>query len=187
MSSQIDGVVNLGTGLDTLVYTLDSITNLPIWELDQNVIIKSKQILLKEIVNSIPDNIKSIGIDFDHEDIGEALKKNGYSSDKLIFFIWEAVNQYLEEKSIKQTFDFLSHTHKGGKIAFTYVRKDFLDGSKLYGMEDAYKRFVEEKIWIFGMNPEEWPQFLEEYDYKIIEDVEVKDLTDKYMNPTGRN
>jgi O-methyltransferase involved in polyketide biosynthesis len=75
MSSQIDGVVNLGTGLDTLVYTLDSITNLPIWELDQNVIIKSKQILLKEIVNSIPDNIKSIGIDFDHEDIGEALKK----------------------------------------------------------------------------------------------------------------
>ena len=28
---------------------------------------------------------------------------------------------------------------------------------------------------------------LEEYGYKIIEDVEVKDLTDKYMNPTGRN
>jgi hypothetical protein len=53
-------------------------------------------------------------------------------------------------------------------------------------MEDAYKRFVEEKIWIFGMNPEKWPQFLEEYDYKIIEDVEVKDLIDKYVNTTGR-
>ena len=186
MSSQIDGVVNLGAGLDTLVYTLDSITNLPIWELDQNVIIKSKQIRLKEIVDSIPDNIKGIGIDFDHEDIGEALEKNGYSNNKQIFFIWEAVTQYLEEKSIKQIFDFLSHAHKGSKIAFTYVRKDFLDGSNLYGMEDAYKRFVEEKIWIFGMNPEKWPQFLEEYDYKIIEDVEVKDLIDKYVNTTGR-
>ena len=36
------------------------------------------------------------------------------------------------------------------------------------------------------MNPEKWPQFLEEYDYKIIEDVEVKDLIDKYVNTTGR-
>jgi O-methyltransferase involved in polyketide biosynthesis len=42
MSNQIDGVVNLGAGLDTLVYTIDSISELPIWELDQDVIVKSK-------------------------------------------------------------------------------------------------------------------------------------------------
>ena len=34
MSSQIDGVVNLGAGFDILVYNLDSISNLTIWELD---------------------------------------------------------------------------------------------------------------------------------------------------------
>ena len=33
MSSQIDGVVNLGAGFDILVYNLDSISNLTIWEL----------------------------------------------------------------------------------------------------------------------------------------------------------
>ena len=53
-------------------------------------------------------------------------------------------------------------------------------------MEDIYKRFVEEKIWIFGKNPEEWPQFLKEYDYKIIEDVGAEDLEEKYVKPTGR-
>jgi len=45
---------------------------------------------------------------------------------------------------------------------------------------------IHNALQIWYVNPEEWPKFLEEYDYKIIEDVEVKDLTDKYMNPTGR-
>jgi methyltransferase (TIGR00027 family) len=142
MSNQIDGVVNLGAGFDTLVYTLDSIFKLPIWELDQNVIINSKQARLIKIDNSIPDNINSIGIDFDHEDVGKILESNGYSNDEQIFFIWEAVTQYLKEESVKQIFDFLSHAHKGSKITFTYVRKDFLDGSNLYSMEDVHKRFV---------------------------------------------
>lgn len=75
MSSQVEGVVNMGAGVDTLVYTLDSINKLPIWELDQDVIIKSKEIRLNKIVSSIPENIKSIGIDFDHEDIGAILEK----------------------------------------------------------------------------------------------------------------
>ena len=54
-----------------------------------------------------------------------------------IFFIWEAVTQYLEEKSIRMIFDFLSHAYKGSKIVFTYVRKDFLDGNNMYGMDEV--------------------------------------------------
>jgi methyltransferase (TIGR00027 family) len=186
MSNQIDGVVNLGAGFDTTVYTLDSISKLPIWELDQNVIIKSKQLRITKIFGSLPNNVQSIGIDFDREDIGKVLEKNGYSSDKKMFFIWEAVTQYLEEKSVRQIFDFLSHARSGSKIAFTYVRKEFLDGSNMYGMEDIYKRFVENKTWIFGMDPEAWPQFLEEYGWKIIEDIGAEDLKEKYVKPTGR-
>ena len=67
------------------------------------MIIKSNQIRLNKLVKSIPDNIKSFSIDFDNEDIGKVLEDNGYSSDKKIFFILEAVTQYLEEKSIKTT------------------------------------------------------------------------------------
>ena len=126
ISNQIDGVVNLGAGFDTLVYTLESISELLIWELDQNIIINSKKARLNQITNSISDNIKSIGIDFDHEDVGKTLESNGYSNDKQIFFVWEAVTQYLKEESVKQIFEFLSHAQKGSKITFTYVRKDFM-------------------------------------------------------------
>ena len=186
MSGQIDGVVNLGAGLDTRVYSLNSISELPIWELDQNIIIKHKQKRLTQILGTIPGNVKIIGIDFDHEDICKVLEKNGYSNDKRIFFIGEAVTQYLEEKSIRMIFDFLSHAYKGSKIVFTYVREDFLDGDNMYGMDEVYKRFVETGTWKFGMDPESWPQFLKEYGWNIIEDVGVEDLEEKYVKPTGR-
>jgi len=186
MSDQIDGVVNLGAGLDTRVYKINLISKLPIWELDQDVIINSKQTRLTKIFGSFPENVHTIGIDFDHEDVGKVLEKDGYSIDKKIFFIWEAVTQYLEEKSVRIIFDFLSHANNSSKIVFTYIRKDFLDGNNMYGMEEIYKRFVETGTWKFGMDPESWPQFLEEYGWRIVEDVGGEDLEVRYVKPTGR-
>jgi methyltransferase (TIGR00027 family) len=185
-ASQVDGVVNLGAGLDTRVYTLDSISKIPIWELDQNPVIKSKEKRLTQIFGKIPDNVKNIGIDFDHEDVSELLQRNGYSSDKKIFFIWEAVTQYLEEKSVRRMFDFLSHAQKGSKIVFTYVLKDFIEGQRMYDMEFFYKREVLTKTWIFGLDPDKWPQFLEEYGWRIIKDIGGADLAEKYVKSTGR-
>ena len=186
MSDQIDGVVNLGAGLDTRVYKINLISKLPIWELDQDVIINSKQTRLTKIFGSFPENVHTIGIDFDHEDVGKVLEKDGYSIDKKIFFIWEAVTQYLEEKSVRIIFDFLSHANNSSKIVFTYIRKDFLDGNNMYGMEEIYKRFVETGTWKFGMDPESWPQFLEEYGWRIVEDVGGEDLEVRYVKPTRR-
>ena len=150
MGHQIDAVVNLGAGLDTRAYTLDSISKLPIWELDQDMVIKHKQKRLTQIFGAIPDNVKNVGNDLDHEDISEVLKRNGYSSDKKIFFVWEGVTQYLEEESVKRMFDFLSNAQSGSKIAFNYVRKDFIEGQRMYDLEDLYKRYVVNKTWIFG-------------------------------------
>ena len=186
MSDQIDGVVILGAGLDTRVYKLNLISKLPIWELDQDVIINSKQTRLTKIFGSFPENVHTIGIDFDHEDVGKVLEKDGYSIDKKIFFIWEAVTQYLEEKSVRIIFDFLSHANNSSKIVFTYIRKDFLDGNNMYGMGEIYKRFVETGTWKFGMDPESWPQFLEEYGWRIVEDVGGEYLEERYVKPTGR-
>jgi methyltransferase (TIGR00027 family) len=186
MGHQIDGVVNLGAGLDTRVYTLDSISKLPIWELDQNIVIKNKQKRLTQIFGIIPDNVKNVGIDFDHKDINEVIKRNDYSTDKKIFFIWEAVTQYLEEESIRRMFDFLSLAQSGSKIVFTYVLKDFIEGKRMYDMEFFYKREVLNKTWIFGFDPEEWPQFLKDYGWSIIEDIGGDDLAEKYVKPTGR-
>lgn len=185
-TGQMDGVVNLGAGFDTRVYTLGSLRNLPVWELDQTEIINTKKKRLKKILGNIPENIELVGIDFDHDDVSETLGKHGYTNDKQIFFIWEGVTQYLEENSINEMFDFLSHANSGSKICFSYVIKDFIEGKERHGLNYLYKNYVEKKIWIFGREPEAWPKFLEKYGWRIVEEIGAAEASERYVKPTGR-
>jgi len=85
--------------------------------------------------------------------LGAALAAHGYSVDQRTFFIWEAVTQYLTEMGIKTTFDFLAKSARGSRLAFTYIRKDFLDGQVMYDQERLYRQYVaKNKIWLFGMD-----------------------------------
>jgi len=186
-SNQIEAVVNLGAGFDTLTYRLSALSDIPSWEVDQLENIKAKKIRLCKIFGAIPSHIKLVSIDLDREDPGTILESYGYSSDKRTFFILEAVTQYLTEKGIKTTFDFLAKAAGGSLLAFTYVRKDFLDGQVMYGWEKFYKKYViKDKIWLFGMCPDSWPDFLKEYGWQVIEDVGYDELAEKYIKPSGR-
>lgn len=184
--NQIDAVVNLGAGFDTRAYRLPPVSDIPVWELDQPDNINQKQTRLHKVFGTTPSHVKLVAIDFDHEDLGTILGSHGYSTDKRTFFIWEAVTQYLTEKGLRTTFDFLAKAARGSRLAFTYVRKDFLDGRVMYGWEKGYKKFVTSKIWIFGMEPEAWPNFLKEYGWRVIEDMGYDEMAEKYVKPTGR-
>ena len=106
--------------------------------------------------------------------------------EKRTFFILEGVTRYLTEKGIRTIFNFLDKAIRGSRIAFTYVRKDFIDGQAMYGLEKLYKRVVTNKIWIFGMESDAWPNFLREYGWKVVEDIGYKEMAEKYVKPTGR-
>jgi len=184
--NRIDAVLNLGAGFDTRAYRFPALAHIPVWELDQPQNIESKQARLIKFFGKIPSHVKLIAIDFDREDLGSVLEAHGYFTNKRTFFIWEAVTQYLTEKGIRTTFDFFAKAAPGSRLAFTYVIKDFLDGRPMYGWEKGYKKFVEKKIWIFGMEPEAWPDFLKEYGWRVIEDISYEEMAEKYVKPTGR-
>ena len=125
-------------------------------------------------------------MDFDRDDLGSILAAQGYSAGKPTFFVWEAVTQYLTEQGVRATFDWLAKAAPGSRLAFTYVRKDFLDGKTFYGWESGYKRFVASKVWLFGLEPEDCPGLLKGYGWRIIEDVGYDRLAHRYIGPTGR-
>ncbi|AKB76339.1 hypothetical protein MSLAZ_3078 [Methanosarcina lacustris Z-7289] len=184
--NQVNAVVNLGAGFDTRAYRLSALSNMPVWEVDQPENIKSKQTRLCKLFGAVPSHVRLVPIDFDREELGSVLASYGYSVDKRTFFIWEAVTQYLTETGIRATFDFLAKAEHGSLLAFTYIRKDFLDGRVMYGWENIYKKYVRDKIWLFGMDPEEWPGFLEEYGWQVVEHVGYEELAERYIRPTGR-
>jgi methyltransferase (TIGR00027 family) len=185
--SGIDAVVNLGAGFDTRAYRLHSISDIPVWEVDQPENIRTKKARLLKMLGAVPSHVRLVEADFDSGDLGAVLGSHGYSTDKRTFFIWEAVTQYLTEKGIRATFDFLAEAERGSRLAFTYILREFLDGKAMYGWNKAYKRFVKnDEIWIFGMDPGLWPPFLKEYGWQAIEDVGYDELAEKYVKPTGR-
>ncbi len=185
--NQIEAVVNLGAGYDTRAFRLQELAEIPVWELDQPETIESKRLRLGKIFGGIPPRVHLTAIDFDHEQLENVLKSSGYSLDKRTFFIWEAVTQYLTQEGIRTTFDFLAKVERGSCLALTYVRQDFLEGRAMYGWETFYKKFVErDKTWIFGMEPEAWPNFLKAYGWRVIEDIGYDKLAERYVKPTGR-
>jgi methyltransferase (TIGR00027 family) len=184
--NRINAVVNLGAGFDTRAYRLPVLSDMPVWEVDQPENIQSKQVRLCKLFGATPSHVRLVPIDFDSEDLGSVLASHGYSADRRTFFIWEAVTQYLTETGIRATFNFLSKAESGSLLAFTYIRKDFLDGRVMYGWKNIYNKYVKNKIWLFGMDPEEWPGFLEGYGWKIVEHIGYEELAERYVRPTGR-
>jgi len=182
----IEAVVNLGAGFDTRPFRLPALSGLPIWEVDQSQNVQAKEKRIRSACGTIPTNVKLVSVDFDHDDLGSRLADHGYSAAKRTFFVWEAVTQYLTERGVRATFDWLAQTAAGSRLAFTYIRKDFLTGENLYGWGDGYSRFVATGIWLFGMEPGAWPDFLNHYGWRIIEDVGYDELGARYVKPTGR-
>lgn len=186
-AGQIEAVVNLGAGFDSRAYRLLALADVPVWEVDQAQIIERKRVRLRKLFGEVPAHVRLVEIDFDREELGAVLASHGYSADARTFFIWEAVTQYLTEAGIRTTFDFLAKAARGSRLAFTYVRKDFLDGQVMYDQEGLYKKYVVKgKIWLFGMDPEDVADFLGVYGWRTVEHLGYDELAERYLKPTGR-
>ena len=102
-------------------------------------------------------------------------------------FVLEAVTQYLTMAGIQATFVLLAKAQSGSRLIFTYVRKDFVEGRAFYDNEDLYKRLVlKDKVWLFGLNPEDVADFLDGYGWRVLEHLGYDDLAAAYVAPTGR-
>ncbi|HEY0736187.1 MAG TPA: SAM-dependent methyltransferase [Herpetosiphonaceae bacterium] len=184
---QIQAVVNLGAGFDTRAYRLPALANIPMWEVDQLENITPKRARLQNIFGQIPRHVTLVPIDFDQQDLGAVLAAHGYRMDTPTFFIWEAVSQYLTEAGVRTTFDFLAQSAPGSRLVFTYVRQDFIAGQVLYGQERLYQQYVvRDKLWHFGLAPDEVSPFLDQYGWRVVEHLGYEDLAERYVRPLNR-
>lgn len=183
----VAAIVNLGAGYDTRTYRLPALARVPVWEVDQPVNLAAKQKGVEKALGSVPTNITFVPINFMAENLEEVLKAHGYTRESKTFFIWEAVSQYLTETAVRRTFEFLAQVPAGSQLAFTYVRKDFIEGTNLFGAEKFHDQMVvKDKVWHFGFAPEEVADFLQEYGWRLLEDVGYDELAKRYIKPGGR-
>jgi methyltransferase (TIGR00027 family) len=183
----IDAVVILGAGMDTRAYRLAHRSDVPVFEVDLPVNIARKKAAVQRAIGGAPASVHLVPLDFEHDGLIVALTENGYRADSRTFFIWEGVTQYLTEDAVRATLGALRAAASGSRLAFTYVRRDFIDGTNMYAAAILYKRFRQrQQVWKFGLDPNEVPPFIADYGWRLIEQAGPDYFVRHYIEPTGR-
>jgi methyltransferase (TIGR00027 family) len=186
--ADMQAVVILGAGLDTRPYRLAHRSEIPVYEVDLPVNIDRKAAVVRRALGGPPATVHLVPVDFERDDLSAALAAHQYRSAIRTFFIWEGVTQYLTADAVAATFEYLGHAAPSSRLVFTYVRRDFIDGVNLYGAAPLYRRFRQKRhVWHFGMQPEEVPDFLAQYGWRVIEQAGPDYLVQHYVVPTGRS
>lgn len=187
LSAGVTAVVNLGAGLDTRAYRLPALRNLRVFEVDLPENIEYKRARVRQLFGRIPEHVALVPVDFDREDLAAMLASHGHKAGEKTFFIWEAVTQYLREDGVRRTMDYLAKAQAGSRLVFTYVVKDFINGTCHYGLGPRSQAVrVKELTWHFGLEPGRVAEFLAEYAWREVEQMGKDEATAWYPSPAGR-
>jgi methyltransferase (TIGR00027 family) len=182
----IDAVVILGAGLDTRPYRLTRQRRIPVFEVDLPVNIARKAKTVRRVLGEPPLSVRMVALDFERDDLLTSLAEHGYHTDYRAFFICEGVTQYLTEGGVRRTLEGLRAAAPDSRLLFTYVRRDFIDGTNLYGTRTLYRN-VRQKLWRFGLEPDEVAGFIGDYGWRLVEQAGPDEFVQRYVEPTGRN
>ncbi|WP_099022720.1 SAM-dependent methyltransferase [Mycolicibacterium palauense] len=185
--NEFDAVVVLGAGLDTRAYRIARHSNLPVFEVDQQVNIDRKAAAVRRALGDQPPSVRLVAADFERDDVMTALTAHGYRPDARTFFVCEGVTQYLTPPAVPALFTALHRAAPGSTLIFTFVRQDFIDGVNLYGAESLYRRFRQKsQLWQTGFEPERLVDTLAESGWRLIETAGPSYYRDTYIRGTGR-
>lgn len=185
--TEFDTVVILGSGLDTRPYRIARYSDMPVFEVDQQINIDRKTAAVQRVLGEIPESVHLCSVDFERETVMTALSDNGFHDTGHTLLIWEGVTQYLTPEALHATFEQLRAVAPGSRLIFTYIRQDFIDGTNLYGARALYRRFRQRsQVWKSGFVPEQVEEILAGYGWRLIEQAGPSYYRDTYIRPTGR-
>ena len=183
----IDAVVILGAGLDTRAYRLTRQVKIPVFEVDQPVNIAMKAKTVRRVLGELPLSVRLVALDFEQDDLLTALAEHGYRTDYRAFFVCEGVTQYLTEGGVRRTLEGLRAAAPGSRLVFTYVHRDFIDGSNRYGTRTLYRNTRQRhQLWQFGLQPDEVAGFIADYGWRLVEQAGPDEFVQRYVEPAGR-
>lgn len=176
-------VLILGAGFDTRGLRLGFLRNTPVIEIDHPSTSSYKANVLKTSLIRLPDNILYYQLDFNKESLDDMMSWNPVDLTKPTAIIWEGVTNYLTGPAIENVFRFLSRFTGGSYIIFTYVHQLVLDNPQLfYGAEKLLSDLDKlEERWTFGFKPEELKDYLNDFNWALLEDKGAVEYRRKYM------
>lgn len=183
INSGAQQVLILGAGFDTRGLRLSFLRNIPVIEIDHPNTSAHKVKVLRSNLPNLPGNILYYQLDFNKESLDDMIGWNPIDLTRPTAIIWEGVTNYLTPSAIESVFRFLSRFAGGSYIIFTYVHRMVLDNPQVfYGAEKLLQDLdkIEER-WTFGFRPEALKEYLNNFDWALLEDKGAVEYRRKYM------
>lgn len=172
-------LVILGAGYDCRAHRLPELAGTRVFEVDRPEIQALKRARVPERAN-----VRYVPIDFLKDDLGERLRRAGWSTEKPTMFIWEGVSNYLTREAVADVLAFAGRAGEGSRIVFTYIHRGVLDGSQHFEGAAQLVRQVAAlgEPWRFGMVPNELESFLSGFDLVLEEDLGADEYRKRYSD-----
>ena len=187
VAAGIRQLVILGAGYDSRAHRLPELANFPVYEVDRPDTQEEKRRRIEGVEGARKD-VRYVAVDFVRDDLATRLADAGWRSDRTTLFLWEGVTNYLEEQAVARIFDMVGLCAISSAIAFTYIHRGVLDGSKHFDggakLVDNVRRLGEP--WQFGLIPEELRDYLAGFMLALEQDLGADEYRARYFGDNAR-
>jgi methyltransferase (TIGR00027 family) len=174
--------VVLGAGLDTFAYR-NPHGGLRVFEVDLPATQEWKRGLLGEAGIELPDGLRFVPLDFEHQTLGEGLKEAGFDKRAMAYFGWLGVVPYLTLTAFRATLGVIAQLPAGSGVSFDYaVAPETLSavGRKAFDALAERVAAAGEPFQLF-FTPEEMEGELRQAGFQRIEQLDSDQLNEIYF------
>jgi methyltransferase (TIGR00027 family) len=183
----IDQVVILGAGYDSRPYRIPGIESTRVFELDLPCSQAQKRKRLHRLLEKVPDHVAFVPLDLESQKLAEILPSSGFREGRRTFYICEGVTEHLSARAVDSIFRYVaSAAEQESNIAFTYMVRGLLDGTKHFPGTRIYVAYGGFSTRRFALNPEQLRGYLLKRGLELIEDMAGADFAERYFRPLRR-
>jgi methyltransferase (TIGR00027 family) len=175
-------LVILGAGFDSRsIRFTDALRTVRVFEVDlaDVLAIRAERLLGRQHPRA---SAIAIPIDFEHDDLGEALREHAYAPAARTLFLWEGVTYYLPVDAVRSVLSLVaSQSGPGSSIVFDYVTRAFVDGDYSgYGtrrLADGWRRLGD----VNRCGIDEVAAFVCPIGLRVKSDIDAVELERRYL------
>lgn len=185
----VEQVVIAGAGYDSRAYRFaEALAGRPVYELDFPSTSRRKAARVAAAGARLPRaDVRRIEVDFTREGVAAALDRTDFRTGAPTFFVWEGVSMYLSRDAVKGALrSFRERASPASELAFDlWYLLDAPDlVSTAHRVTPNLFHLLGEPI-VFGLHPEDLPDFLRREGLEALEVVETAELAARFV-PDGR-
>jgi methyltransferase (TIGR00027 family) len=181
-------IILLGAGFDTMAFRIrEALRSSTLYEVDH----PATQIIKRGVSARLdaPANVRFVGVDFERDDLLARLREAGHDGRARTFIVWVGVSYYLTAESARETMARAASLGGcGTRIVFDYMLREVIDRTTANrdALNKARRVAQLGEPWLFGLQKDEVPAFLEASGFRLLRDYDPEELGARYAPGRAR-